>query len=300
MSTHGDRRPVGVVGVGRVGEPIARWLLRQGHEVVVLRRGPTDSLEDAGARRGGSFSAMLAECEVVILALPSADALTTLVASLDDASEPFAHCPVVVDLSTCDVSVKEAATADLARHGALLLDCPVSGMFDPLRDPPIDTMFASGPDDGIARVAWLLEALVSNLRVVGGFGLGTTVKLVANTLVSVHTAVTAEAMALGVRAGLDPEVLVTVLSSSPATSWVLEDRALRMVRGPYAPPRASVDILLKDIGTILRLAEGLGVELPVLDAARGRFALASERGHGAEDVSGVYRVALPEGGAALA
>jgi putative dehydrogenase len=300
MSANSERGPVGVVGVGRVGDPIARWLLRQGHEVVVLRRGPTDALEEAGARRGDSFAAMLGECDVVILALPSADALATLVASLDVAPRAFAHGPVVIDLSTCDVSVKEAAAVDVARHGALLLDCPVSGMFDPLRDPPIDTMFASGPEEGIARVAWLLEKMVSTLHVVGAFGLGTTVKLVANTLVSVHTAVTAEAMALGVRAGLDPEVLVAVLSSSPATSWVLQDRALRMVRGPYDPPRASVDILLKDIGTILRLAEHLGVELPVLDAARGRFVLASERGHGAEDVSGVYRVALPAGGAARA
>lgn len=286
-----DGRPIGVVGLGRVGAPIAHWLLRKGRSVVVHRRGGSEALEAVGARRAGTVGAMLDECGIVMLALPSAAALRDVAAAaaIERVVRP-SDPPVVIDLTTCDVATKVSAATAFAVGGAIMLDCPVSGMFHPDRDPPIDTMFASGPEAVLARVEWLLVEMVTNLRRVGAFGHGATVKLVANTLVAVHTAVAAEALALGVRSGLDPDLLVDVLTSSPATSWVLEDRALRMLRGPYEPPKASIDILLKDIGAIETLALSTGVKLPVLAAAREQFEEASRRGFGAEDVAGVYRV----------
>ena len=269
-------------------------MLDAGHSVIGFQRSPAPEFERAGGTIAETARELIDNCALVFLVLPSSEALRAVVGNGEDeglaASSPPAGA-VVADLSTIDFGDKLEAREALRQIGVGMLDCPVSGMPAPDRRPPLDTMFASGDHEDFARCESALRLVASNLHYVGAFGNGLTIKLVANTLVSIHTAAAAEALGLGVRAGLDKDQMVRILTSSPATSWVLEDRAGRMVHGDHQPARASVELLLKDLGIIRDLATRTGTPLPTLDAAVRSFEAARGQGWGDHDVSVVYRLA---------
>lgn len=283
---------IGVIGLGRIGAAVAAAFLGGGHRVVGYQRSAAVEFEQSGGSMADSPRDLLERCDIVFLGLPTADALRSVVwgehGLVGAQARPAA---VVVDLSTVGLDDKLAVREALAAGGVGMLDCPVSGMPVPGRRPPLDSMFASGDAEHLERCEEALRVVVSNLWKVGAFGHGLTLKLVANTLVSLHTVAAAEALALGVRAGLDADLMVETLTSSPATSWVLEDRAGRMVHGEHQPPRASVELLLKDLGLIRDLAAATETPLPNLEAALHTFERARDQGWGGHDVTVVYRLA---------
>ena len=124
----------------------------------------------------------------------------------------------------------------------------------------------------------------------GPFGNGTRMKFVANLLVAVHNAAAAEAIVLGAKAGLDPERIVEIISSSAGTSRIFELRGPMMASGVYTPPTAAMYVLQKDSATIAEFARSLGVATPLLEAAAPLYDEAAALGHREEDVAAVHAV----------
>jgi len=228
---------------------------------------------------------------VVLLAVPNADALLSVVEAAPNAGDGRAReGSVSIDLTAVAVSAKNRARTVLSSRGIAMLDAPVSGIPNPGGQPEFASMFASGERSVYDACESILSVLTPKLWYVGEFGSGVKMKLVNNAVVAMHTVVTAEALQLGIRAGIDPDILIDVLTESPASSWVFRDRARRMVEGPHLPARGSIDMMRDILLLVAVLAEDCGADLPALGLAARRFDEASHRGMGDEDVSAMYRL----------
>lgn len=288
------RTTVGVIGLGRVGWPVAQSVMATGAHVVGYQRRGSRDLQRAGGTVASSAQEVMEQCDLVFLALPSAHALDSVVVGANGLCDAGRRqSAVVVDLSTTGYAEKNRAREALAAIGVEMLDCPVGGVPNPSSSSPIlDSMFASGDKAAYERSAHVLGAVAANLWYVGDFGKGITLKLIINTLVALHTIATAEALALGTQAGLDNDIMLEVLAGSPGTSWVLKDRARRMIEGPYTPARGSIDMMRKDLLLVEELARSAGgSSTPMMRLAGSLYDTAADRGWGDQDVSVMYRLA---------
>lgn len=282
------RPVVGIIGLGGVGLAAARHLLDGGWPVIGYRRGASEDFEALGGTRVGSARAVAERAEVLLFALPSPAALEDALFGPAGVLCAPAGAKLAVDLGTFALEVKLRAQTALARRGIELLDCPLGGAPTPGAAGRMSLALASGERAAYERCVSILETFAAQVLYVGEFGAGSKMKFVCNLLVAEHTVATAEAVALGVRAGLDRELLVDVVRQSPATSWIWDRRAPLMVSGEYRPARGSVDMLRKDLAAITAFAESTGCRLPFLQAAARRFDEAAARGYGADDVAAVY------------
>ena len=278
---------VGVVGLGGVGLGAARHLLSGGWPVIGYRRGASAEFEALGGTRVGSAREVAEGADVVLFALPSPASLENAVFGSGGVVHAKPAPGVAVDLGTLPLDVKERVREALAGRGIELLDCPLGGAPPPGSAGRMALALASGERAAFERCAPVLESFSSKVVYVGEFGAGSKLKFVCNVLVAEHTVATAEAVALGVRAGLDRQTLLDVVGQSPGSSWIWEHRAPLMAAGDYRP-RGTVDMLRKDLAVITAFAEATGSDLPFLRAAARRFDEAAARGHGERDIAVVF------------
>ena len=152
------------------------------------------------------------------------------------------------------------------------------------------TVMASGPDAAFAHAQPLLDAIAGKVWRLGqAHGAGSTVKMVNQLLAGVHIAAAAEAMALGIRAGADPQTLFDVITTSAGNSWMFQNRIPHVLAGDDTP-LSSVNIFVKDLGIVLDQARSLTFPLPLAAAAHQLFLAAAAAGHGGRDDAFVIRV----------
>lgn len=281
-------RTVGVVGIGIMGSAIARNLAAAG---IAVRGYDTDPPRLALLRRdGGAPAASAAEAAtgaaVLLTSLPSAAALEATVASL--VAAPMAGL-VVAELSTLPIADKERCRDRLAAHGMIMLDCPLSGTGAQAATRDL-AVYASGERDAYERAVPVFDGFARTHRYLGAFGNGSKMKFIANLLVAVHNVASAEAMALGIKAGLDPETIVRVISSGAGNSRVFELRAPLMARGTYQPATMKIDIWQKDMAIIAEFARELGVPTPTFSATAPIYDAAQAQGLGDDDTAAVCAV----------
>jgi 3-hydroxyisobutyrate dehydrogenase-like beta-hydroxyacid dehydrogenase len=282
---------VGVIGLGIMGGAMARNLLADGIEVA----GYDPAADVAAAFRDAGGSLLASPCEVgraadlILVSVASSGALHEVVGGadgLDGASQPGL---VVIEASTLPLVDKEAARAALAKKGAVMIDCPISGTG--AQAAARDLVFlASGDADSVAAARPLLERLGRTVKEVGPFGAGSKVKYVANLLVSIYNVATAEAMVLAVRAGLDPAMVFDVLYDSAATSRIFQLRAPFMVDRVYEPATAKVSMFVKDLDIIGSFANSLSCPTPLLAAIKPIYAAAMAQGMADLDGAAVHAV----------
>ena len=217
--------------------------------------------------------------EVVITSLPTSEAVHDVAASLAAAGRPGL---IVVETSTLSLADKENARQLIEPSGAVLLDCPLSGTGAQALEREV-VVLGSGDKRAFAAARGLLEEVARTVRHVGPFGHGTTMKLVANLLVSVHNAATAEAFALGVRGGLDPYQLYDIVRLGAGGSVVFDRRGPLMAERRYRPATARVSMFVKDVGLIQELARSVDLPTPVLDATLPLYERAVEEGYADAD-----------------
>src|SRR3954453_8867131 len=173
--------------------------------------------------------------------------------------------------------------------GMTMLDCPLSGTGAQARTRDL-ALYGSGDEAAFARCRDVFAAFARVSHYLGVFGNGSRMKFVANLLVAVHNAAAAEAIVLGARAGLDPQRIVDIISSSAGTSRIFELRGPMMAKGVYTPPTATMHVLQKDSAIIAEFARTLGVDTPMLDAAAPLYDEAEAQGYADEDVGAVHAV----------
>jgi 3-hydroxyisobutyrate dehydrogenase-like beta-hydroxyacid dehydrogenase len=225
--------------------------------------------------------------DTLITSLPGESALSATVDAIIAA--PRRDGQIVAELSTLSLEAKTRERTRLAAAGIEMLDCPVSGTGAQAARRDI-VIYASGEAAACERVGPVFGAIARHTVHLGAFGNGTRMKFVANLLVAIHNVAAAEAVNLGLRAGLDPDDLVNVLASGAGGSKMLELRGPMMVRGEFVPPTMKLDVWQKDMDLIAQFAESLGVSTPLFSTTGPLYAAALAAGRGAEDTAAVFAV----------
>jgi 3-hydroxyisobutyrate dehydrogenase-like beta-hydroxyacid dehydrogenase len=276
---------VGVVGVGIMGGAIARNLVKAGMTVKGYDIDPArlEALAHDGGIETGSAAEAARGAAVVLTSLPSVAALEATVTSLL-AAPPAAL--VLAELSTLPIADKERCRDRLASGGMVMLDCPVSGTGAQAATGDL-AVYASGERASFDRAEPVFRGFARICHYLGAFGNGSRMKFVANLLVAVHNVASAEAMVLGMKAGLDPETIVEVIASGAGTSRVFELRAPLMAQEAYRPPTMKIDVWQKDMAIIAAFARSLRVETPTFSATAPVYDAAAAQGLGGDDTASV-------------
>ena len=284
----GAREPVGVIGLGIMGSAIATNVAAAGfsvlgYDVLAPRRAAATR---AGVRAQRSASEVAEAAPIVITSLPSAQALHGVAAKIAAAGR---RGQIVIETSTLPIEDKEAAREVLTRRGVTLLDCPLSGTGAQAKVRDL-VVFASGVRAAYQRVVPVLEAFARSHYFLGRFGAGSKMKFVANLLVAIHNVSTAEALVLGMKAGLDGATMVKVLSDGAGSSRMLQVRGPMMVEGDYAAAAMKVGVWQKDMKIIGEFARALDCPTPLFAATTPIYNAAMALGFAEADTAAVCAV----------
>ena len=273
---------VGVVGLGRMGRPVAERLVAEGHRVVGFRR-RWSPIAEVG--RTASPRAMTGETKVVFTCVPSDAALLEVVDGADGLVRGDTTGLVVVDLSMTSLTTKERARERLEGAGAAMLDAPISGTPSVAAEGRA-SLFVSG-EEAAYRQAEPYLTFAGSAPLVGPFGTGSKLKYIANLLIGIHIAAAAEAMALAERAGVDPDLVVETISHSVAASEMFRHRAPRMARRDFEAPMNDVNAFLKDVELIEEFAHSAAAAAPLFTTAGELYRRAAGQGLGEKELSAI-------------
>jgi 3-hydroxyisobutyrate dehydrogenase-like beta-hydroxyacid dehydrogenase len=278
---------VGVVGLGNMGGAFARHLAAAGWRVLGF---DIDARRKRAAARTGveitPVETLAAVAPVIILSLPNPRALDATVAAIAR-QEPSAK--IVVEASTFTLEDKERAETVLRKAGHVMLDCPVSGTGAQAAVKDI-VIYASGDAEAIAKTRRMFSDFSRATYDVGAFGNGSRMKYVANLLVTIHNVAAAEAMVLGIKSGLDPQMIYDFVRTGAGTSRVFELRGPMMVQDRYDDASMTIKLYHKDIAVIEDHAAKLGVPVPLFSASIPLYSAALSMGYGEQDTAAVCRV----------
>ena len=294
---------VGVIGLGTMGMGAALNLLRKGHTVTGCETREAGRTEFAAA--GGAAVAspveFPADLEAIVVFVVNAAQTEAVLFGEGGCLGVVNTGAVILCCATIAPEAARGLEKRISEAGFLMLDSPVSGGKAGAHAGTM-TVMGSGSDAAFAKAAPVLDAISTKVwRLGDAVGVGSTVKMVNQLLAGVHIATAAEALALGIRAGADPQTLYDVISESAGSSWMWQNRVPHILAGDDTPLSA-VNIFVKDLGIVLDQARAFTFPLPMAAAAHQLFLAAAASGHGAKDDSFVIRVweqltgiALPKG-----
>jgi len=284
-------RTAGVIGLGSMGMGAARSLLRAGFSTFAcdVRREALDSFGAAAGVACATPAEVGAKAGVVAIFVVNAEQAEEVLFGANGAAAAMKPGGAVLFCVTAAPDYAERLGGRLAERGILLLDAPVSGGAAKAAAGEM-TIMASGAPAAFAACEEALAAIASKVYRLGDRpGQGSRIKVVNQLLAGVHIAAMAEAMALGIRAGCDPDVVYEVISNSAGSSWMFQNRGPHILAGDYTPLSA-VSIFVKDLGIVLDTARKLTFPLPLTAAAHQMFLATSAHGHGGEDDSAVIKM----------
>jgi putative dehydrogenase len=282
-------REIAFIGLGAMGLPMAQRLIARDYRVrgFDIKRPAMDMLAEAGGHAAVSAAEAARGADALILMVVNA-AQARAVLSEGGALAPLRPDALVILMATCAPAEAAAIAKEVSATGRRFVDAPVSGGVVGATGGTL-TIMAAAPNNVFEAAKPILQVLGDKLFHVGEEpGQGAMVKTVNQLLCGVHIAAAAEAFSLAAKAGLDPAVVLEILSGSAASSWMLKDRGPRMLEDE--PPVASaVDIFVKDLGLVLDAGRSSKAALPLAAAAHQMFLAASGHGHGGRDDSQVLR-----------
>jgi 3-hydroxyisobutyrate dehydrogenase len=282
---------VGVIGLGAMGSGMARSLRRHGSLVHVfdLRSEVAQAFAAEGGVACASPAELGAQCSVVVSVVVNAAQTEAALFGENGCAAAMGQGSVFVMCSTVDPNWSIALEARLAALGILYIDAPISGGAAKAASGQM-TMMTAGKPEAYAAVAGLLDAMASKVYRLGDqAGAGSKVKIINQLLAGVHIAAAAEAMALGLREGVDANALYEVITHSAGNSWMFENRMAHVLAADYTPLSA-VDIFVKDLGLVLDVARASKFPLPLSSTAHQMFMQASTSGFAREDDSAVIKI----------
>jgi 3-hydroxyisobutyrate dehydrogenase-like beta-hydroxyacid dehydrogenase len=279
---------VGVVGLGIMGGSFARNLVESGWRVVGFDLDPkrNRALAKAGVEIAPSVTALAKLVPTIITSLPSPKALDAVVAELVRAKLPS---KVLIEASTFTLDDKTRAERTLKKAGHVPLDCPISGTGAQAAVKDL-VVYASGDSKAIARLKPMFLGFSRAMHDLGAFGNGSKMKYVANLLVAIHNVASAEAMVLGMKAGLDPQQVFDLIKIGAGNSRVFELRAPMMVKNRYDDATMKIKVWDKDMDVIGKYAKALRVPTPTFTATIPVYNKAEAMGLGMQDTAAVCAV----------
>jgi putative dehydrogenase len=286
---------VGVIGLGAMGMGMAQSLRRAGHVVNVFD--VRAEVAQKFAAEGGVACASLADIakasDVLVSVVVNAAQTESVLMGDGSAQSGCIHHlkpgSVFVMCSTVDPAFSVGLEKTLNAKGLLYIDAPISGGAAKAASGQM-TMMTAGTPEAYAKAEPFLNAMAAKVYKLGdSAGAGSKVKIINQLLAGVHIAAAAEAMALGLREGVDPDALYEVITHSAGNSWMFENRMAHVLAADYTPLSA-VDIFVKDLGLVLDMARASKFPLPLSSTAHQMFMQASTAGFAKEDDSAVIKI----------
>ena len=278
---------VGVIGLGKMGLPIAQNLMERGFTVVGYRRSGTDELVALGGTGAQSSAEVASSSDVLLSILPDLEALREVLLGPNGTMTKLRPGTVHVEMSTIDVAKKTALRDQVRSAGGDLLDCPIGGTPAMVR-PRAATTFVSGEEASVDAVREVLDAISGPWVYTGAFGTGARLKYVSNLLVAVHTVATAEAMLLARRSGLDLELVQRALDDSIASSAIWQRRGPLVRERCWTPAPGPISTLHHILEQIEDQAQATGTELPLFAITKRLYDKCLADGWGELDIAAVH------------
>jgi 3-hydroxyisobutyrate dehydrogenase len=257
---------VGFVGVGKIGLPISENLIKSGYRVLGYRRGSLEEFEKAGGVSAKSPAEIGAQADIVFSCLPSSEALNQVVQGPQGLAASARPGQIVVELGSHPVPDKERQIAPLAAKGAVFLDGEVSGT-PGMVSARKAVIYLAGDAEAAKKAERVVGGFADSCLYFGKFGAASRVKLVNNLLVAINIAATAEAMALGLKAGVDVDLMIKAIATGSGGSTQFGIRAPWMAQRRFLPAQGTVPALQHYFDMIGDFADDVGVATPLLDRA---------------------------------
>jgi 3-hydroxyisobutyrate dehydrogenase len=281
---------VGFIGLGAMGGPMALNLVTAGFKLVVhdIDQTKTAPLRAKGAELAGTAEAVAAETERTIVIVETTDQAESVIAGERGIIKSAKAGHIVLCMATIDPFAARALADRLAARDIAMLDAPVSGGTGRAQSGEL-SVIVGGAADVVARCEDLFKAMGNRSFHVGPLGSGLAMKLVNNMLVQVNTVAVAEAMVLGVKAGLDPQMIYEVVRVSTGASAAWDLRVPRILAGDFEPG-GTIDISYKDQELETAFAKRLGVPLLLANVTQQVYQMARARGLNKLDGSAIVKV----------
>jgi len=282
-------KKIGFIGLGTMGLPMAKNLLKNGYELIIFNRTKEkmNSLKHDGARIANSPREVAAQSDIVFTML-TADAAVEEVFLSENGIVNGAHPGlIVVDSSTISPATSKKVARELSRHEVQMLDAPVTGS-EPQAIEGILTFMVGGNKNIFEKCMHLFLAMGKNAYYMGENGKGSYTKLANNTMSAINLLSFSEAITMATKAGIDPELFLKVVSGGGARSGMAENKGPKVLSRDFKP-HFMTELIHKDLGLATDVAKELEISTPVLALVKEIFQIAKARGYGAEDMSSVIK-----------
>jgi 3-hydroxyisobutyrate dehydrogenase-like beta-hydroxyacid dehydrogenase len=280
---------IGFIGVGKIGLPICENLIKSGHRVLGYRRHAMDDFAKAGGIPARSPADIGAQAEIVFCCLPSAQALEDVVHGRNGLIHSARPGQIIVELGSHAVSVKSRYIEPLKQKGATFIDGEVSGTPGMVAQRK-GVIYLGGDSEACKRLEPVIAGFADSCIYFGPFGAASKVKLVNNLLVALNIAATAEAMALGLKAGVDVDLMIKAIATGSGGSTQFAIRAPWMAQRRFLPAQGTVPGLLHYFDMIGDWAQSVGSATPMLDRAADLYKRFIDMGLEEQDVAAMVDV----------
>ena len=282
---------VGIIGLGIMGGSIARNLLANNFQVCGcdILDANVQKLVTLGGTSSLSPKGVAIQSDVIITSLPSITTFHDVITGENGIKGSKKDGLIIIECSTLPLEDKQSAHDALAESNIILLDCPISGTGAQAVNCDL-SVYVSGNKTAAQTLTPVFEAFARSHFYVGDFGNGSRMKFIANHLVHIHNVATAEAMVLGMKAGLDPAAIFNVVKEGAGNSRIFELRGPMMVDDKYDDATMKMDIWQKDMNTIDEFIDSLGCSTPMFDAGKDIYNAAISQGMDKLDTASVCRV----------
>ncbi|HTW25819.1 MAG TPA: NAD(P)-dependent oxidoreductase [Acetobacteraceae bacterium] len=281
---------VGLIGLGLMGTPMARNILKGGFPLAVWNRTEAKArdLLDAGAEWAESIPVLAARSDVVVTMVTDAAASEAVICGANGVLDGARPGTTIIDMGSIAPEMSRAIASRARQRDVAMLDAPVTGNPKVAEAGKLGIM-VGGEAEILERVRPVLAALSAVIVHAGPSGMGSTLKLVNNLILGVAIEAVAEALLLARKAGIDPDCVRQITSVGGARTGAMETRGARMIAGDFSP-HFSTDNMHKDLSTALRLADSVGAAAPAAAAALEMLRAARAQGKGERDSAVVYAV----------
>jgi len=254
---------IGFIGLGIMGQPMSKNLLKAGHQLVIfdINADAVAELKQAGAEVGSSPKDVASKTNIIITMLPNSPEVKAVVLGQDGVIEGAQKGSIVVDMSSIAPLVSREVSEALAQKGIRMLDAPVSGGQPKAIDGSLSIM-VGGTQADFDEILPIFMAMGSSAVLTGDIGAGNVVKLANQIIVAVNIAAVSEALVMATKAGVDPELVYKAIRGGLAGSTVLDAKAPLMMDRKF-DPGFRINLHIKDLGNVLETSHGIGVPLPL-------------------------------------
>jgi 2-hydroxy-3-oxopropionate reductase len=280
---------IGFIGLGIMGKPMSKNLLKAGYKLVVydIVQEAVKEVVAAGAEAGVSPKDVASKTDIVITMLPNSPHVKTVILGKDGVIEGVQKGKIVVDMSSIAPAVSQEVGKALAEKGVEFLDAPVSGGEPKAIDGTLAIM-VGGKEEVFNKVKDILLKMGSSAVLCGDIGAGNVTKLANQIIVALNIAAMSEAYVLATKAGVDPEKVFNAIKGGLAGSTVLNAKSPMVLEGNYKPG-FRIELHIKDLQNALDTAHDIGVPIPLTSVAMEIFQALKVEGKAKEDHCGIIQ-----------